>query len=469
MATVITVKVDGEAVDVISARVNFRTINQGHSMFSAMVDNYSGGYDGVFDANDSIEISISGVVVFSGALDSVRHIEEQDTKWDFMDYIRLAGRDLSYELSNFKYTRTFPSGMQIDEMINEAIPSGCNITMVSGETPLIDGHTSIDQSLLDLIIQVFEKAEYEGYVDLAGELQAFEVDDESKSTGITLSKSNILGKQHVEVGGMDIKNSITVLGALNLWEPEETPDLWTEADLSGWEQIVGSGLRLWDSARIGSNSVIIEPSADDEFEVTFTPYDDEGNPIKLRIGYYGQLQYLQFWGKGELDVTHKMCLHTDEDNYFETDLFDLFEFAWNFFEFPLGTSQVNTEKNPEGIWTSHGDPDWLNINYIRWYGSTLGTAWRFQAIDDLAFREKRTHGFAESPGSIGSYGKRELVRVTNAATNKECQKTANDHIAKLANPVDILSITVPLETLIVGGVWKGLPGYRIGVSEVVNE
>lgn len=465
MATPITLKVDDAEVDVVSVKINQRTINQGHSLFVATVDNFSGGY--AFDANDDIEILTSGVVLFKGSIDSVIHARDQEQQWDLTDFIRLKGRDLSSELSDLHYTRTFPPGMEIDDMISEAISgTGSSITIAASGTSTIDGHTSIDEPLLSLVTTVLERADYRGYVDFAGELQIFERNDVTKDSGVTLTKSNVLNVESTPVQGEDIRNSITVLGALTEWEPE-TGDLWTEDSLTGWEQTIGSGIILWSSSVRGSNSVMVEPDGDDDFEVTFTPYDSDSNPITIRVGYHGQNLSLQFWGKGELDATHKLCLHTDASNYFETDILDSFDLNWDFFEFPLGTSQINTEENPDGIWTKVGDPDWLNITYLRWYGSALGPLWRFQAIDGLAFGNKRTHGFAENSDSITSYDKRELIKIVDATTNAECQSIATDDALRLGEPVSIIKVVVPLDALIVGGVWKGLVGYNIGVSEAL--
>jgi len=452
-------------VDCVSAKLNFRTINQGHMMFILTLDNYGGQYDGLFDANDSVEIRFNNVLIFKGVIDSDKHALDQGYKWNFTDYLRVAGRDQSFELSNLKYIRTFPSTMQFDDMIKEAFTqTGCTIGFTISDTVTISGHTSEDQYLLDLVRETLQKAGYEGYVDLAKALQYFAVGSATKDTGIAITDANCLGNQHIEIEGSDIRNTIKVFGKLRLFEPE-TRDIWTDDPLhANWTQLVGTGLTVQAGGKVGShyvrcNGAIQNGTTYVWFRFLF--------PEIMRVGLYGQYGLLGLYIRNPIVPLNNKLTILLEDSFeerFYTELVTETSTAWQYFEIPLGHEQTYSDEFPDGIWHKLGNPDWLNIKYIHFQ-----QIWDNQdendrvEIDDLWLGKKAVHGVASDATSISNYLKRENSAILVASSNAEAQKDADETLAQMKGPMQSLKVITPASTFIVGGVWKGLVGHRINV------
>jgi len=138
---------------------------------------------------------------------------------------------------------------------------------------------------------------------------------------------------------------------------------------------------------------------------------------------------------------------------------------WSLKEYPLGKQAefIDLETSPDkGIWLKTGNPDWLKITRIAWYFD-WGSGNQALKIDGLNSFFKRTRGFAEDAVSQGKYLKRELTKITEATSNAEAQKDADETLAQMKDPLQSLRVTTPASTFIVGGVWKGLVGHRISV------
>ncbi len=483
---VLALAINGSYVDVVSARISHRTINQGHSLFSAVLDNADGAYSGVgeFMARDAISIVFrtgeTNYEIFKGILDSGKHILTQEDKWSLMDRVRLGGRDMSYLLSNFKYTKTWPSEQQVLYALHEAFAAtGCGITISYEISPEIDGKTDIDKYLLDMVTDMFEVANMEGYVDVNKNLSFFLVAS-PPSIALTFDKTNVLSASPVEFDGLDIKNSIEVLGAQKLSEPE-LEDSWTDRNslnlpipgASGpkWEKLIGDTLWIQDSGTIDKcvkcSTVLINGVYRAHLRFTF--------PEPIRVGRYDQFDLLEFWQYTPTDLWpdndyFRIYLHSP-DGFFYTHInfpgyvWPLFSDKWMHISQPLGAKEVNRPGNTKGAWWPVGNPDWLNLTYMEFYGM-----WSNNAVDDafiidgLKFSPKRTHALTRNTTSISRYGKREHIVVADAATNEECKYMADSLAAKMGNPVSILQLVTPLDSFIIDGAWEGKVGHTVQVN-----
>ncbi len=449
------VLVSGVAINATSIHIENRIINQGNSTFNALVDNYGGGYNGLFYPNEEVEITYSGATLIKGTIDSILHVREQRSIWDLNDVMRLAGRDLSVDLNNKQYTRSFPPSMQIDNMIDEAIDeTGCLVTILSATTPTISGHTSIDETLLGLSTRVMDGAGYEGYVTVSGLLELFPVGDAGRTTGITVDKTNTLGFDPTEAQGESIKNSITVLGSLKLFDPE-IDDEWTEDSLDDWTLVVGDSLTLdVVDYEVGVKSVYAGGLISEDIELQFD------FPETIRVGHYSQYSELGFWTLPVQGDFFSVRLYTDASNYFVTTI-EHTAGSWQLHVLPLGFSHTHSDEFPDGIWDSIGEPDWLKITYVTW---ELTIALAELNIDGLYIGPKRVNGVSNDPTSQGLYGKRQRIIVNEAHTNGEAQNIADDMVARLKNPVKVIRVTMPLGALLSDGVLVALPGHRIEID-----
>jgi len=442
--TYLIVKIDGNTVDCVSAKLNFRTINQGHNMFLLTLDNYGGQYDGAFAANDPVEIYFKNILIFKGVIDSNKHALDLGRKWNFTDYLRIAGRGLSFELSNLKYTKAFLASMQFDDMIKEAFTNtGCTINFTVSDTATIAGHTSEDQYLIDLVREVLQKAGYEGRVDLNKALQYFPVGDATRDTGITITNTSCLKREYVEIEGSNIRNYIDVYGRPILPYPEDK-DAWTETiDDPLWTASAGSvGVFAGGgSQKVGSNYVI-----------GYTGAGASTATFKRTIPLINlaTIKKLYLW----YEIQHVGCtlaqirLHApDNANYFYYDIGTTNQWYW--LALPLGPdAEYSVGSNPDGIWNKQGSPNWWDINAIEFH-NTFSANDKQVSVDGMYFYPKRTHGLAQDATSIAAYLKRELSKITDATTNEECQKDADEILAQMKDPISSIRVTIPAYMAIV--------------------
>jgi len=459
------------AVNIVSAKINLRTLNQGHSMFTAILDNNTNIYGGVFDVMNSVYLSAGGVIVFRGTIDSIKRKLSHDAQWNYSDTMRIAGRDMSFDLSNFKTTRSFYIPIKAMEIAKLAVAdTACDISIGSPTAldPLIN-YTYSDKFLLDIVTQMLELGGYEGYISTLKSLVYFKVG--SMSTGITLNTTNILDVDYTEKDGIDIRNNIKVYGQVNLWDPEVL-DYWTNDAAffaTNWIAVLGTKA-LVAGGVVGTHHVKLAPqnigggNAHLVAVMTF--------PTTIRVGDKGQYQKLAFWvyqhPEPWIDSDHyRVLLYTNPTNYYMTDLKPTGPWwklwgGWRYVELPIGLSAMDNVGSSDPTWTAVGSPDWSNIIAVGfdqlWHTLDVGRSFD---IDAMFIGKKRCHGESIC---IGAYHNRDHTVETDAANNAECQLIANDLANKMCNPVTNLQVVCPLSTFIVGGVWKGLPGWAVTVS-----
>ena len=422
MATSLIVKIEGDTVDAISASIQPKSLNQGHQTFTVILDNLANKYGGLYHANDKVDIYIGELLIFSGAIDSIKHQLDCKAKWDWMDYLRISGRDNSYRLAGYKYTKTWPYDEKIHIMMTEALEdTGCPL-MVDEElsdSPTVGGHSIQDGYLLDLARDLLAKANWYGEVktwmpDHNMALYMYAMDDETLETGITLT--NVLGISNlIEEDGLEIRNYIEVLGAAVLTDPADK-DAYTEDNLTGWG---GGDLSNWGDSAVGDYSVRCEAEAEEGFETTksFAQFYLLKNFGLL----YGQNTALKFMAKNiqGYDDSSRVRLYTTDEDYFEASI-DFGDWDWHFNNLPLGPNNELSDANPEGIWTKVNDADWFNITkiefYAHWNDPYTGNA---AAIDGLFLEPARPRGFAEDAvTSQPAYGKREITIIKDDLTTE---------------------------------------------------
>lgn len=459
--------INNSYVDVVNAKVSLRTINQGHSLFSAMVDNIDEKFIGVFDARDKVQIMYrkNGIYheIFRGVLDSGKHILDQNEKWNFSDRIRLGGRDMSYLLSNFKLNFLWPYHQQVLNALYYAFQwTGCPITVDNYVSPEIDGKTSIDKYLLDLVNDFFEIANMEGYVDKNSALKYSYVDTPS-ATPLIFNRSNVLSATPVDFDGIEIKNSIEVLGDLKLEEPE-IPDIWTDwGSEKYWEKIVGTDLFINTG---GIKGMCVKCTTILDTDGFYRAYARLKLPETIHAGYHGQYKTFEFYFYVPID------LWPDQDMFriymmgtyggYYTDVYLPnwiwpWSTHWYLFKEDIGVEKTATPDNPLGKWHPFGgNPDWLNITHVDFTG-----VWASNGVDDclildaMKFSPKRTHYIERNELSISNYGKHEHLVMTDFVTNAECKRGAESLSKKMSSPVKVLQIITPLDSLIVDDVWYG--------------
>jgi hypothetical protein len=470
MATSLIVKIEGDTVDAISASIQPKSLNQGHQTFTVLLDNLDNKYGGLYHANDKIDIYIGELLIFSGAIDSIKHQLSCKEKWDWMDYLRISGRDNSYRLAGYKYTKTWAADEKIHIMVTEALEdTGCPMMVdeTLSDSPTVGGHSIQDGYIFDLCRDLLAKANWYGEVktwmpDHNMALYMYAMDDEDLVTGITLT--NVLGIPNlIEEDGLEIRNYIEVFGAAVLTDPADK-DAYTEDSLAGWG---GGDLSNWGESAVGDYSIRCEAEPVEGFETTesFVQFYLLKNFGLL----YGQNTVLKFMARNILgyDDSPRVRLYTTDEDYFEADV-DFGDFDWHFNNLPLGPNNELSDANPEGIWTKVGDADWFNITKIEFYAhwNTLYSG-NALAVDGLFLEPARPRGFAEDAvTSQPTYGKREITFVKDDLTTEaQVQAEADSKLEKLKDPAAFIPhIIARGSDFIADGEFLALPARLIDLD-----
>jgi len=467
MATNLVVKINGDIVQALSANIQNKSLNQGHKTFTVMVDNKDNHTieeaDPVIAPNSLVQIYIGSIKIFEGIIDSIKHQLEYKTKWNWMDYLRIAGRDNSFELAGYKYTKTWPYGSYFTDMIDEALDDTvCPIaaTTIHGDPVQVGGHTVQDGYLLDLVRDLLAKANWYGDVGAGNSsIDLFAMDHADLETEITLT--DVLGIPNlIEKDGLEIRNYIEVLGAAILTDPADM-DAWTET-LEGWTS--DGDLYLEEVQFYIGNAAIGIISTGSEYDKhALTKYAKVFNLL------YGQNTTLRFMAKtygtgGTVypDIS-KVRLYTTDSDYFEAD-FDLTS-AWNtwqFFNYSLGPNQEYNEEYPAkgGIWHKVEDADWFNLVAIGFY-THYNQAGPALIIDGLFLEPARPRGFAEVWGGAENspYGRREITIINDDLTTQaQVDAEAASKLEKMQDPAAFIPHVICRGTdFIVDGAFLALP------------
>jgi hypothetical protein len=440
-ATSLVVKINGESVDSISANVQPKSLNQGHQLFTILVDNLNNKYaisPGPFHANDVVEIYIEDILVFTGIIDSIKHQPECQTKWNWRDYLRIAGRDNSFELAGYKITKIWPSSWSLTDIFQDALDeTDCPIDTINvhGDPPNVGGHSIQDGYLFDLIRDLLAKSNspescHDWYADISAgndSIDFFEMNHADLETGITLT--DVLGLPNlIEEDGLEIRNYIEVLGAATLRDPEDM-DAWTETTTEGWS----ANAELQDDCFIGNNSIRAH---------------DPGSPHTIiDLNYtknfsllYGQNTTIKFTNKIYPYPANYSCsevrLYTTDTDYFKAH-FNC-NSSWGFISMALGPNIELSDANPDGIWTrSTAEADWFNITKIGFHHEFNTSLDSYFYVDGLFLYPARPRGFAEVSGGAENspYGKREITVINDDLTTQvQCQAKADSQLEKLKDP-----------------------------------
>lgn len=466
--------------NVHTVRVNLRTINQGHSAFTAQVENSDNTYSNLYDAANPVHISYKGILLLNGYLDSIKAIVNQKEKWNFHSELRLAGKDLSSVLSDLQLdSMVYNRDTEVIDIIIDAFnQTGCPITVTEEYSSSVQGLSITDKYLLELVSILFENAQMEGYIDTTGKLLYWNIST-PPSTGITLDNSNSLSIVPTEADGKDIRNDIFVLGANNQQYPS-VYDSWTETSLAGWVLNTGTGLSLihtdWPvmppagAYGVGGTSVERNPACGwIELQYNF--------PKTIQVGYHGQYTNLNFamvFALSLLDTVYDMDIYlcTDDNNYFWAK-FNASTFSelgfWQNVNMKLGESYTNRNGGSGATWNVEGNPSWANIKFVKWQVTFMYALYGVPTpdvliIDHLGLNPARAQGYQSDTTSIARYGKRSLVKAGNSQSDIECQEIANYLVSTMAFPVSVVQVKTPLDTLIINGVFVGNPGSSIELN-----
>jgi len=461
MATDLKVYIGGVQKQAISANFQNKSLNQGHKTFTVMLDNLDNQYGGAFAPNDVVQIKIGTVTLFEGIIDSIKHQLEYKTKWNWMDYLRIAGRDNSFELAGYKYTKTWLANVLFTVMIGEALTdTGCPIdtTYIHGTGIPVGGHTIQDGYLLDLVRDLLAKANWYGDVPSAypTQIDLFPMGSGALETNITLT--DVLGIPNlIEADGLEIRNYIEVLGAAILTDPADM-DEWTET-VEGWAASGDLSLNDDTVPDLGTHSVQSTRVIGGGIAYAFMKYAKTFNLL------YGQNTTLKFSFKvnDDLPDVALVQLFTSPTDYFWAYIPDISPDNWQFFNMQLGPNMEKSPANPEGIWTKVNNADWFNLTDIgfrvEWPITTTALWIR---VDGLFLEPARPRGFAEDAGEGSSqetYGKREITIINDDLTTQaQVDAEATSKLEKLKEPATFIPHVICRGTdFIVGGVFKALP------------
>lgn len=247
-----------------------------------------------------------------------------------------------------------------------------------------------------------------------------------------------------------VYNKIWVYGAAERKEPSEL-DHWTEpaGDATDhWTLVQGHSMTVNTAQhKVGSKSVLITADGDG---VLLAQCDMYGNVVPLKEG-----MILKFWMIAGTILVDKnvMLLTPSSGKYFQATLTDISPTTWTWQEFNLGPSnEYSASTNPNGKWTSVGNPDWNACEHILFYLGGEGGGYAVCYIDGLYLDKERYSDLAEDAASQAAYGVRELVVTDdNLKSDDDCERRGAALLSLYKDPQTQITIITPGNTNILVG------------------
>jgi len=253
-----------------------RALSSGHTTFVMFVENTGGTYNGVFDADDDVTITVNGVNVLKGYLDAPAQIYSGRFGVPvggqvYPHILRLSGRDCSQDLSNLRLTYSYPAATLSDDLLDDALSrAGAEITYTSGSAyDAVGGLEPRDEYLLTVFQEVLERADLDGYVDMSTPpaLILFPIAS-APSSGIVISDSHILKDVKLsEADGLDLRNTFTLYGAATVMRP--TDEDYTETDTEDDANVYTEDALAYDTVW----TFVANPAADEYANCWFINFD----------------------------------------------------------------------------------------------------------------------------------------------------------------------------------------------------
>ncbi len=227
-----------------------------------VLDNTGDVWGDDFEPNDTIAISINGVLMFTGFVDNVTPLLEKTGV--LTNKITVRGRDSGRYLTDYYYTEDFSStraGAVIDDIL-----AGVGDPLLytdPGGTPFIK-YNSQRGKLVDSFKDISDLSGYDFYIDTTGRVQFF--DAGTVASGVALktvaaaADNNILSLEESEEIGYDIKNYIELHGG-------SLKDHWTEGNSADWTDLLGGATAFADETTVtiyGASSIKVTAADGDE-------------------------------------------------------------------------------------------------------------------------------------------------------------------------------------------------------------
>ena len=466
-----------------------RSLTSGCSSFVILLINQDDSLNGVFAAQNTVDIKVNSVDFMKGYIDTVKHVvyDREDT---FLHLLRISGRDYSQDAANLIHTESYPYNTRIDDLIDAALSdTSSEITYASGssESQIAGGFEAKDDYLLNIFRECMERESYDAYVNAS---KAFQLIDLSSppASGITLksiaadSTNNILASPPIEytiIDGLPLKNYIKLIG-------QRVRDGWSEGNVSDWTagtntavsnegtiKKVGAyglkGLLTWD----GVNAV--------NYWLDFSGglYSKTANYLDWSI--YGN-EEMMWWARcHKIGATSVYCLPRLQDttgnviDYQDghiTAIGGLTADTWYWLGAPVGTecSDIKagyTDDKWHWITNVDGNFTW-QIERVGFWSVAPGVDnAHFQDIlyiDDIRLPEEMV-SITEDAASIASYRKRCVpIRKPYYKTQLELDDCALAVKAILKDPFKYLKLHAIGTAGIIGGVDKWLPANSLTVN-----
>ena len=211
-----------------------------------------------------------------------------------------------------------------------------------------------------------------------------------------------------------VKNNITVKGAAE--KPLPLDKDWCET-LTNWTAQVGSIDLNAVAPKVGTYTLrayTLVGAATSTFKRTFD---------RITIRDINQVKFWEYIAAGGASTAKVRLLAPDTSNYFQADM-DLTA-GWHWKEYSLGPNQeYDVAKNPNGVWTLTGSPNWYDIQAIQFH-IVYSDNDHYSHFDGLYFNPDRWIGTATNAASITAYGQRDFeVEDDKLHLDADCTKRA---------------------------------------------
>ena len=237
-----------------------------------------------------------------------------------------------------------------------------------------------------------------------------------------------------------VKNYITVYGAAEKLLPDD--ESWTE-ETTSWTADDGAVDRNQPGQKVGSWYIRGHTG------VANSTYSFKRDIPHTTIRDISQVCFWRY-NATQCDASYCRLLAPDAANYFQADLGTANDWSWK--ELPLGPNQIyDVNKNPNGVWTTNGSPNWWDIEYIKFVGSYAVND-KYNGIDNLYFYPIRWSDTRENPASYNAYGFRELeVTDDKLHSDADCEERARTLLSQLKDPpTQITALVKGNENILVG-------------------
>jgi hypothetical protein len=492
--TTITVEIPDDtdrSAKALRMEIWFRSLLTGCGSWVVLLENQDDSLNGVFSAQDTVDLKINNANFMKGYVDTVKHVV-YDREDIFLHLLRISGRDTSQDMQNVTQTKSYPVNTRIDDLIEDAI-SDAEAEIIynssSTESQIAGGYEAKDDFLGNICRDVMERETYEGYVNSYNKTLLLYSMASLYDSGITLksvagaSDNNILAHQpieYTETDGTPIKNYIKIKG-------QNVTDGWTDDNSSDWTG--GTNTAVSDdtgNVKAGHSSIKGTLTYDgvhyNQFWLDFSAglYSKIANYLDWSI--YGS-QEMMWWARTYnpgVAVYHVRAVLQDRTGNVisygtdELELNGMIDNIWYWLGAPIGLDNKIAGGDPDQWeWDTNIDGNFTwQIKKLGFRSSVEGTADdnypQYMWIDDMRLPEQMVSITEDAGGgsSQALYRKRVLVDTrTYFILQKELDDYAAAVKATLKDPTSYIKLwAVGTAGCAPGGTNKWLPAAKATVN-----